>query len=67
MAVGREAQEGWDICILIADSWCHTAETNTMLESNYLPIKKYIKKKKRNPAKSMVTTVIPKYWATISL
>ena len=25
---GREAQEG-DICILMADSHCHTAETNT--------------------------------------
>ena len=26
---GREDQEGGDICIHIADSWCCTAETNT--------------------------------------
>ena len=37
---GREAQEGGDVCILKADSWCCTAETNTTLESNYPPIKK---------------------------
>ena len=28
---GREAQEGGDICIHIADSLCCTAETNTTL------------------------------------
>ena len=28
---GREAQEGGDICIHIADSYCCTAETNTTL------------------------------------
>ena len=28
---GREAQEGGDICVHIADSWCGTAETNTVL------------------------------------
>ena len=28
---GREAQEGGDISIHIADSLCHTAETNTTL------------------------------------
>ena len=27
----REAQEGGDICILIADSLCYTTETNTIL------------------------------------
>ena len=27
----REAQEGGGICVLIADSLCHTAETNTTL------------------------------------
>jgi len=27
----REAQEGDGICILIADSFCHTTETNTTL------------------------------------
>ena len=37
---GREAQEGGDICILITDSRCYTAETNTALESNYTPITK---------------------------
>ena len=26
---GREALEGEDICVLIADSYCCTAETNT--------------------------------------
>ena len=29
--VGREAQEGRDICLLIADSRCCTAEPNTTL------------------------------------
>ena len=28
---GRETQEAKDICILIADSHCPTAETNTIL------------------------------------
>ena len=28
---GREAHEGGDICLLIADSCCCTAETNTTL------------------------------------
>ena len=37
---GREAQEGGDICIHMADSHCSGAETNTILESNYTPIKK---------------------------
>lgn len=35
----REVQEGADSCILMADWWCHTAETNTTFESNYIPIK----------------------------
>ena len=35
--VGKEAQEGRDICIHISDSLCCTAETNT--KSNYNPIK----------------------------
>ena len=33
-------QEGGDICIHIADSFCCSAETNTTLQSNYIPIKK---------------------------
>ena len=28
---GREAQEGMNFCVLIADSFCCTAETNTIL------------------------------------
>ena len=28
---GRQAQEGGDICIIVADSYCCTAETNTTL------------------------------------
>ena len=44
MGIGdeREAQEGWDICIHKADPLCCTAETNTTLSRNYIPI---IKKK----------------------
>ena len=30
----REAQEGRDICVLVADSLCCTAETNTTLQSS---------------------------------
>ena len=29
--MGREVQEGGDVCILMADSRCCTAETNTTL------------------------------------
>ena len=32
---GKEAQEGRDICIYIANSFCCTAESNTILQSNY--------------------------------
>ena len=32
-------QGGGDICIRIADSCCCTAEMNTILLSNYIPIK----------------------------
>ena len=37
---GREAQEGGDICILIADSCVCTAETDTTFLNNFTPIKK---------------------------
>ena len=37
---GRDAEEGGDICIHIADALCCTAETNTTLQSNYTPILK---------------------------
>ena len=34
-----EVQEGGDICIPMADSCGCVAETNTILESSYTPIK----------------------------
>ena len=37
---GRQAQEEGDICVLTADSLYSTAETNTIFQSNYTPIKK---------------------------
>ena len=37
---GREAQEGWDICIHTADSLCCAAETNTALKQLYSNKKK---------------------------
>ena len=40
---GRKAQEGGDICKHIAGSCCCTAETNTTLESNYPPMKIFLK------------------------
>ena len=44
---GREVQERGDICTPVVDSCC-TAETNTILQSNYPPIKnKYSKKLKK--------------------
>lgn len=36
----REAQEGGDIDIIMTDSYCYMAETNTTLQSSYTPIKK---------------------------
>ena len=40
---GREAQQGEDICMHIADSLCCTVEMNTALQSNYTPIKNKLK------------------------
>ena len=37
----REVQEGGDICTLIVDSCCCTAETNIILSSNYPPVKNF--------------------------
>lgn len=37
---GKEAQEGGDICVIMTDSRCYMAEPNTMLQSNFQPIKK---------------------------
>ena len=42
---GREAQEGGNICTIMADLCYCMAETNITLKSNFLPIKNYIKKK----------------------
>ena len=36
---GREAQKGGDKCIIIVDSRCCTAETNTTLFTIILPLK----------------------------
>ena len=43
IGVGRGAQEEGDICILIADSQCCTAETNNILKQ--FKIKKYTQSK----------------------
>ena len=40
MVAGREAQEGGDTCIHMANTCCCTPETNTILSTNYTPIKK---------------------------
>ena len=53
---GREVQEGGDMCILMADSHCCMAETNTTMESNYLSIKNKFKNFSESPIK-----VIPHY------
>ena len=37
---GRKAEEGEGRCTHIVDSHCHTAETNTTLQSNYMSINK---------------------------
>ena len=39
MGDGRKAQELGDICILMADLSCRTAEAKTTLHINYTPIK----------------------------
>ena len=44
MGGGRELKEGGEVCVLVADSYWRTAETNTTLESNYPPIKNKLKK-----------------------
>ena len=41
---GKEIQKRGDICICIADSLCCTVETNTILQSNYTPIKIFLKR-----------------------
>ena len=37
--IGRDVQEGGDVCIHMAESRCCTAGANITLESNYTPIK----------------------------
>ena len=46
---GREAQEEGDICILMADSHCCTAETNTIFKVIILQLKKKKKILEREP------------------
>ena len=36
---GREVQDRGDICVFRVDSHCYMEETNTILQSNYPPIK----------------------------
>ena len=43
MGGGRDDQEGGDMSILMADSHCCMAETNTAMKSNYPPIKNKFK------------------------
>ena len=51
---GKKVQEGGVICILMADScWC-MAETNTVMQSNYPPIKNF-KKKIKMPDSCLVS------------
>jgi len=45
-AKGREAQVGGDKCIIMADMYCFTTETNTTLLNNLPPIKTNKQKKK---------------------
>ena len=46
MGVEREAQEGDDVGIIMADLCCCTAETNTTSQSNFPSIKNTFKKDK---------------------
>ena len=41
---GKSIQKRGDLCICIADSLCCIVETNTILSSNYTPIKINFKK-----------------------
>ena len=45
---GRETQEGGHICTLRADTHCCMAKINTILSSNYLPIKQKDKTIRKN-------------------
>ena len=45
-----EAQEGRDLCKLVADSHCCMAETNRTLQSNYHPIKRILREKRNSKA-----------------
>ena len=42
---GKEVQDGGDMCVPVADSCSRMAETNTVLQSNYPPIKNKLIKK----------------------
>ena len=46
----------------MADSLCCTTETNSVLSSNYTPVKIYLKKKQKDymgPAKTKIFTIHP--------
>ena len=45
--MGRKPQRR-DVCTRVADSFCCTVETNTTLESNYIPIEIILRKRERN-------------------
>ena len=58
---GQEAGEGADVDIYTADSCCCTTETNATLKSNYIPIKKQIKKKEKVDEGRPSLELIPYY------
>ena len=60
----EQAQEGGDICVLIADSCCCTAETNTTLKSSYPLIKNKIKRdqEKVSFAHFLFNRIELRYW-----
>ena len=40
---GEEIQKRGNICMSITDALCYTVDTNTTLQSNYMPIKVILK------------------------
>lgn len=53
--MGWEVQKGGDVCIPMADSRGCIVETNTILQSDYPPIKTKLKKAK--PSRTLLTTL----------
>ena len=62
---GREVQEGGDICIPMADSYRGMAETNTILQSNYPPIKNKFKGNKHTKKCSENNAIVIHFSANI--